>query len=37
MADNTFDPATTVIADLKGDYTLDPTHTVSASAPATRW
>ena len=27
MADNTFDPATTVIADLKGDYTLDPTHT----------
>ena len=27
MADNTFDPATTVIADIKGDYTLDPTHT----------
>ena len=26
MADNTFDPATTVISDIKGDYTLDPTH-----------
>ena len=26
MADHTFDPATTVISDLKGDYTLDPTH-----------
>jgi polyisoprenoid-binding protein YceI len=26
MADNTFDPATTVIADIKGDYALDPTH-----------
>jgi len=26
MADQTFDPATTVISDLKGDYTLDPTH-----------
>ena len=27
MADNTFDPATTVINDIKGDYALDPTHT----------
>ena len=27
MADSTFDPATTVISDIKGDYTLDPTHT----------
>jgi len=26
MADNTFDPATTVITDIKGDYALDPTH-----------
>jgi polyisoprenoid-binding protein YceI len=26
MADNTFDPATTVVTDIKGDYTLDPTH-----------
>ena len=26
MNDNTFDPATTVIDDVKGDYTLDPTH-----------
>ena len=26
MADSTFDPATTVISDIKGDYTLDPTH-----------
>jgi len=26
MADNTFDPATTVLTDIKGDYTLDPTH-----------
>jgi polyisoprenoid-binding protein YceI len=27
MADNTFDPATTVLSDIKGAYTLDPTHT----------
>jgi polyisoprenoid-binding protein YceI len=27
MADDTFDPATTVISDIKGDYALDPTHT----------
>jgi polyisoprenoid-binding protein YceI len=27
MADNTFDPATTVITDIAGDYTIDPTHT----------
>ena len=27
MPDNTFDPATTVISDIKGDYALDPTHT----------
>src|SRR4029077_13240251 len=26
MADTTFDPATTVISDIKGDYALDPTH-----------
>ena len=26
MADNTFDPATTVLSDIKGDYALDPTH-----------
>jgi polyisoprenoid-binding protein YceI len=26
MTDKTFDPATTVIADIKGDYTLDPAH-----------
>jgi polyisoprenoid-binding protein YceI len=26
MTDNTFDPATTVIDDIKGDYTIDPTH-----------
>ena len=26
MADNTFDPATTVVSDIKGDYALDPTH-----------
>src|SRR3954453_13785352 len=26
MADNTFDPATTVVDDIKGAYTLDPTH-----------
>jgi polyisoprenoid-binding protein YceI len=26
MADHTFDPATTVVDDIKGDYTLDPTH-----------
>ena len=26
MADNTFDPGTTVINDIKGDYALDPTH-----------
>ena len=26
MADNAFDPATTVVSDIKGDYTLDPTH-----------
>ncbi len=26
MADNTFDPATTVLTDIKGDYALDPTH-----------
>src|SRR3954453_12168602 len=26
MADNTFDPATTVVDDIKGDYELDPTH-----------
>ena len=27
MADNTFDPATSVLTDIKGEYTLDPTHT----------
>jgi polyisoprenoid-binding protein YceI len=27
MADATFDPATTVLTDIKGDYALDPTHT----------
>jgi polyisoprenoid-binding protein YceI len=27
MADNTFDPATAVLADIKGEYALDPTHT----------
>ena len=27
MTDNTFDPATAVLADIKGAYTLDPTHT----------
>jgi len=27
MADNTFDPATTVLSDIKGQYALDPTHT----------
>ena len=27
MADNTFDPATTVLSDIKGEYALDPTHT----------
>jgi polyisoprenoid-binding protein YceI len=27
MADHTFDPATTVVSDIVGDYTLDPTHT----------
>src|SRR4051794_40089089 len=26
MADRTFDPATTVIDDIKGEYTLDPSH-----------
>src|SRR3954452_20510060 len=26
MADRTFDPATTVIDDIKGEYTLDPAH-----------
>jgi len=26
MADNTFDPATTVVDDIKGSYALDPTH-----------
>ena len=26
MADHTFDPATTVVSDIKGDYALDPTH-----------
>jgi polyisoprenoid-binding protein YceI len=26
MADHTFDPATSVLPDIKGDYTLDPTH-----------
>jgi polyisoprenoid-binding protein YceI len=26
MTDNTFDPATTVVDDIKGEYTLDPTH-----------
>ncbi|MGA8246262.1 MAG: YceI family protein [Nocardioides sp.] len=26
MPDNTFDPATTVIADISGEYTLDPAH-----------
>ena len=26
MTDNTFDPATTVVDDIKGDYALDPTH-----------
>ena len=26
MADNTFDPATTVLSDIKGEYALDPTH-----------
>src|SRR6476660_7091188 len=26
MADNTFDPATTVVDDIKGEYALDPTH-----------
>ena len=27
MTDNSFDPATTVVDDIKGDYALDPTHT----------
>ena len=27
MADKTFDPGTTVLTDIKGDYALDPTHT----------
>jgi polyisoprenoid-binding protein YceI len=27
MADNIFEPGTTVISDIKGDYALDPTHT----------
>jgi polyisoprenoid-binding protein YceI len=27
MADHTFDPATSVLTDIKGEYTLDPTHT----------
>jgi polyisoprenoid-binding protein YceI len=27
MADNTFDPATAVLSDITGAYTLDPTHT----------
>ncbi len=27
MADSTFDPATSVLTDIKGEYTLDPTHT----------
>jgi polyisoprenoid-binding protein YceI len=27
MADSTFDPATTVLSDIKGEYALDPTHT----------
>ena len=26
MADHTFDPATTVLSDIKGDYNLDPSH-----------
>jgi polyisoprenoid-binding protein YceI len=26
MTDNTFDPATTVVDDIKGDYALDPSH-----------
>jgi polyisoprenoid-binding protein YceI len=26
MADHTFDPATSVLTDIKGDYALDPTH-----------
>src|SRR5262245_24808192 len=26
MADNIFDPATSVLTDIKGTYTLDPTH-----------
>jgi polyisoprenoid-binding protein YceI len=26
MTDKTFDPATTVVDDIKGEYTLDPTH-----------
>jgi len=26
MADHTFDPATTVVTDITGDYALDPTH-----------
>ncbi|MBO0845376.1 MAG: YceI family protein [Nocardioides sp.] len=26
MADSTFDPATTVLQDISGEYTLDPTH-----------
>ena len=27
MTDRTFDPATSVLSDIKGEYTLDPTHT----------
>jgi polyisoprenoid-binding protein YceI len=27
MTDNSFDPATTVVDDIKGDYAIDPTHT----------
>jgi polyisoprenoid-binding protein YceI len=27
MADHTFDPATSVLTDITGEYTLDPTHT----------
>ena len=36
-AGTTFDPPTTVIEDITGDYTIDPATPGSASPPATRW